>query len=299
MLPWVASMSPAFQAGRSRRRRRRLRRRRYAPHVEPAMTADRRSRVASGSPSQAGHARFGFIARGVDDKTMYAVTAGHCISGSGVYAQWSHHRAPIGHAVNAFEDEPTVDAGAIEISAASVSDELFASGHDDTRRRYSVRSGRRTSARHRGLSIRRDLWVVVRPHRQPRRSHHDRGQARRPHLVDRLPVSHGRQRVPDDRRRRPAGWHRRRHDGDSDGLRPRRGSHEGTSRPSVPPGGLWLNDPSAHVDRADFYRIVAVPEPIQGGASGCPFPVASVAWTRTARRPSVVAFDSNDQSCHW
>ena len=107
-----------------------------------AIRASCRARDDCGSPLKGGlritftgwACTIGFIARGVDDKTMYAVTAGHCISGSGVYAQWSHHRAPIGHAaVNAFEDEPTVDAGAIEIPAASVSDELFASGQDDIR----------------------------------------------------------------------------------------------------------------------------------------------------------------------
>src|SRR4051794_14245957 len=106
-----------------------------------AATASCRTRDDCGSPLKGGlritftgwACTIGFIARGAEDKTMYAVTAGHCISGSGMYAQWSLNRAPIGHAaLNAFEDEPTVDAGAIEIPAASVSDELFASGQDDT-----------------------------------------------------------------------------------------------------------------------------------------------------------------------
>ena len=77
----------------------------------------------------------GFIAQDPDDHRFYAITAGHCISGSGVYAQWSHHRAPIGHAaLDAFSGEPTVDAGAIEIDGAAVSDELYATGQNDVRR---------------------------------------------------------------------------------------------------------------------------------------------------------------------
>jgi len=76
----------------------------------------------------------GIIARGVEDDTTYAVAAGHCISGSGVYAQWSHHGAVIGRAaLNAFEGDSAVDAGAIEIPAASVSDELFATDRGDIR----------------------------------------------------------------------------------------------------------------------------------------------------------------------
>ena len=109
---------------------------------EATTRASCRARDDCGSPLKGGlritftgwACTIGFIAQDAETHTLYAVTAGHCISGSGVYAQWSHHGAVVGRAaLNAFEDEPAIDAGAIEIPAASVSDELYATGQDDIR----------------------------------------------------------------------------------------------------------------------------------------------------------------------
>ena len=109
---------------------------------EATNRASCRSRDDCGSPLKGGlritftgwACTIGFIAQDAETHALYTVTAGHCISGSGVYAQWSHHGAVVGRAaLNAFEDEPAIDAGAIEIQAASVNDELYATGQDDIR----------------------------------------------------------------------------------------------------------------------------------------------------------------------
>ena len=77
----------------------------------------------------------GFAARATSDLEWYVVTAGHCLTGSGLYARWSHHGAIIGRAaLDAFGDRSGVDAGAIEVSADSASNELYGRDQDDIRR---------------------------------------------------------------------------------------------------------------------------------------------------------------------
>src|SRR6266542_4340206 len=76
----------------------------------------------------------GFIARGIEDRKLYAVTAGHCIAGSGLFAQWSHHDSVIGRAaLDAFEEDSSAGAGAIEIAVEDASNEMYATSSDDIR----------------------------------------------------------------------------------------------------------------------------------------------------------------------
>jgi S1-C subfamily serine protease len=76
----------------------------------------------------------GFDARGIDDGKLYVVTAGHCIAGSGLFAQWSHHGAVVGRAaLDAFADGAIADAGAIEIAAADVSNAVYGPSRDAVR----------------------------------------------------------------------------------------------------------------------------------------------------------------------
>ena len=75
-----------------------------------------------------------FFARSATKLTPYLITAGHCISASGPFAQWSHGGATIGRAaLNAFVDGSSADVGAIEIDSLPFDNLLYATGNTDLR----------------------------------------------------------------------------------------------------------------------------------------------------------------------
>lgn len=68
----------------------------------------------------------GFVARDPAESRWYLVTAGHCLADSGLFARWSHGGDAVGRAAyHAFRQASSADAGAIEISAADASDQVF------------------------------------------------------------------------------------------------------------------------------------------------------------------------------
>jgi hypothetical protein len=76
----------------------------------------------------------GFFARSATERTLYVITAGHCIAASGLYAQWSHGGTTIGRAaLDAFTDGSPADAGAIKIDSLVVDNLVYASGNTDLR----------------------------------------------------------------------------------------------------------------------------------------------------------------------
>jgi hypothetical protein len=76
----------------------------------------------------------GFVARDRSGGKLYAITAGHCIAGSGLFALWLHHGSSLGHAVlNSFQEGSSADAAAIEIEPFARSNYVYASGKDDIR----------------------------------------------------------------------------------------------------------------------------------------------------------------------
>jgi hypothetical protein len=72
------------------------------------------------------------VAKADDSGKLYIVTAGHCLAGSGLFAQWSHHSNSIGRAaLDAYEEGSNADAGAIEIEPLDVSNLAYASSSGD------------------------------------------------------------------------------------------------------------------------------------------------------------------------
>jgi hypothetical protein len=101
-----------------------------------------RARDDCGSPLKAGlritftgwSCTTGFFAQATDTRKVYVITAGHCTSGSGLFAQWSHHGTVIGRAaLDAFGDGSSADAGAIEIEDLSFANVVFSSAGSDLR----------------------------------------------------------------------------------------------------------------------------------------------------------------------
>jgi trypsin-like peptidase len=75
----------------------------------------------------------GFVARDTTGR-RYVLTAGHCVTSSGLAAEWSHHGEAIGRAViHALRDGSSADVGAIEIDPARASDEIVGQGVLDLR----------------------------------------------------------------------------------------------------------------------------------------------------------------------
>ena len=116
---------------------------RSGTRVEPVATQhDCRRRDDCGSPLKAGlEIRFtgwacttGFFARSASVRRLYLITAGHCITASGLFAQWSHGGTTIGRAaLNAFVDGSSADAGAIEIDSLPVQSLVYATDSSDLR----------------------------------------------------------------------------------------------------------------------------------------------------------------------
>jgi len=113
-----------------------------AQHEPVTVQAACPNRGDCGSPLKAGlritftgwACTIGFFARDPETRKLFAVTAGHCTSGSGLYAQWSHHGTVIGRAaLDAFEDGSTADAGAIELEESAFANVVYASAGSDLR----------------------------------------------------------------------------------------------------------------------------------------------------------------------
>lgn len=76
----------------------------------------------------------GFVARDARTETRYVLTAGHCVLGSGVGAQWSHHGTVIGRAaLQGLHPGSSADVGAIEIDPSETSDQVIGSDVSDVR----------------------------------------------------------------------------------------------------------------------------------------------------------------------
>jgi hypothetical protein len=76
----------------------------------------------------------GFAARNVRSGGRYVLTAGHCISGSGLQAMWSHGGFVIGRAaLQGLHEGSSADVGAIDIGSTDTSDEIIGDGVDDIR----------------------------------------------------------------------------------------------------------------------------------------------------------------------
>ena len=100
------------------------------------------NRADCGSPLKAGlritftgwACTIGFFASNPETRKLFVVTAGHCTSGSGLFAQWSHHGTVIGRAaLDAFEDGSTADAGAIELEESAFANVVYESAGSDLR----------------------------------------------------------------------------------------------------------------------------------------------------------------------
>jgi hypothetical protein len=62
------------------------------------------------------------------------ITAGHCLTGSGLLALWSHGGVAIGHAaVDAFREGSGADAGAIEVDSGVAGNATFVAETGDVR----------------------------------------------------------------------------------------------------------------------------------------------------------------------
>ena len=101
-----------------------------------------RNRDDCGTPLKAGlkitftgwSCTIGFFARASATQALYAITAGHCTSSSGLFAQWSHPGIVIGRAaLDAYQDGSSADAGGIQIEGLPVANVLFASWRSDLR----------------------------------------------------------------------------------------------------------------------------------------------------------------------
>jgi streptogrisin C len=76
----------------------------------------------------------GFVARDATSNTRFVLTAGHCVAGSGLTAQWSHHGNVIGRAaLQGLREGSSADVGAIAIDPTVVSNEIIGSGPLDRR----------------------------------------------------------------------------------------------------------------------------------------------------------------------
>ena len=151
----------------------------------------------------------GFVARDTEAGTLVLLTAGHCLAGSGLSARWSHHAVAIGRAsVEAFQAGSNADVGAIEVAERR-------SGQRGLRleqHRHSARDWlgveRLPDGRGKGLPLGRNIGLGLRNDRRGRCRCNDRWTAHSPHVVDRLPVGRGRQRLAGARPRWPGGRHR-------------------------------------------------------------------------------------------
>jgi hypothetical protein len=101
-----------------------------------------RSRSDCGSPVKGGiritftgwSCTTGFLARDAASRELYVLTAGHCLVGSGLSALWDHHNSPIGRAaLEAFHHGSNADVGAIAVSAASATNQVYGSTNADIR----------------------------------------------------------------------------------------------------------------------------------------------------------------------
>jgi hypothetical protein len=76
----------------------------------------------------------GFVARDAPTDQRYVLTAGHCVAGSGLTAQWSHHGRTIGRAaLQGLHEGSSADVGAIEIDLSETSDQMIGSDVSDIR----------------------------------------------------------------------------------------------------------------------------------------------------------------------
>jgi V8-like Glu-specific endopeptidase len=74
------------------------------------------------------------MARDTETGKLLLLTAGHCLAGSGLSALWSHHGAAIGRAsVEAFHPGSDADVGAIDLTNARPSNEVYGSGETNIR----------------------------------------------------------------------------------------------------------------------------------------------------------------------
>ena len=97
-------------------------------------TVDRGSWAGSRSRSPAGRARRGSSRGTRETGKVVVLTAGHCLAGSGLSALWSHHGVAIGRAsVEAFRPGSSADVGAIDLTDARASNEVYGSSGTDIR----------------------------------------------------------------------------------------------------------------------------------------------------------------------
>jgi hypothetical protein len=76
----------------------------------------------------------GFVARDTKRGTLVLLTAGHCLTGSGLSALWSHHGVAIGRAsVDAFRQDSNADAGEIGLTDSRPTNEVYGSSKTDIR----------------------------------------------------------------------------------------------------------------------------------------------------------------------
>ena len=75
-----------------------------------------------------------FCRPGSETGKLIVVTAGHCLTGSGLSALWSHHGLAVGRAsAQAFHPGSSADVGAIDLTDTRPSNEVYASGTTDVR----------------------------------------------------------------------------------------------------------------------------------------------------------------------
>ena len=76
----------------------------------------------------------GFVARDTEAGAVVLLTAGHCLTSSGLSAVWSHHGVAIGQAsVEAFHPGSDADVGEIDLTDAPANNEVYGSSWTDIR----------------------------------------------------------------------------------------------------------------------------------------------------------------------
>jgi hypothetical protein len=83
----------------------------------------------------------GFVAMDTETHKLVVLTAGHCLTASGLSALWSHHGVAIGRAsVEAFHPGSNADAGVIGLTDARSSSAVYGSSMTDIRSVTSLAS---------------------------------------------------------------------------------------------------------------------------------------------------------------
>jgi hypothetical protein len=114
-------------------------------HAAPVAAVDQpdcRSRADCGLPVKGGlditftgwSCTTAFMTEHLETRDRYVLTAGHCVTSSGLYARWSHNGRPIGRAAfEAFHDGSNADVGAISVHGSAVANQVYGSSNADIR----------------------------------------------------------------------------------------------------------------------------------------------------------------------